>query len=123
MNAANCRVKRLMSEFGVSSRAHLVRLAIDTGVLTPVLGLSDRAMDSRLTGGVLPEREAQVLALMAQGVSDVAVARVLGVTERTVARLVRQAMTRLRAASRPHAVFVACGLGILRPPSRVGASS
>jgi DNA-binding NarL/FixJ family response regulator len=106
------RVARLLHEFGVSSRAHLVRAAVDAGALTVALGLSDAVA---LVGGVLPPREAQALGLVARGMSDRVVGDVLGLSESRVGELVRQAARKLGAANKTHAVFIACGLGILQP--------
>lgn len=116
------RVARLLHEFGVSSRAHLVRAAVDAGALTPTLGLSAAHGGPGLVGGVLPPREAQALGLVARGMSDRAVGDVLGLSESRAGELVRQAARRLGAVNKANAVFVACGLGILRPPSSVKAA-
>jgi DNA-binding NarL/FixJ family response regulator len=111
------RVARLLREFGVSSRAHLVRAAVDAGALTPGLALAAAAGGPGLVGGVLPPREAQALGLVARGMSDRVVGDVLGLSESRAGELVRQAARRLGAANKTNAVFIACGLGILRPPS------
>ena len=109
--AADMRAKALMAEFGVGSRAHLVRVAVDAGALTPAGSLAPAVSRSQ---DVLPPRNAQALAMVAQGMSDAAVGRILGISEQSAGNLVRGAVVKLRAANRAHAVFIACGLGLLR---------
>jgi DNA-binding NarL/FixJ family response regulator len=109
------RVARLLHEFGVSSRAHLVRASVDAGALTSGLALAGSLGGPALVGGVLPPREAQALGLVARGMSDRVVGEVLGLSESRAGELVRQAARKLGAANKTHAVFIACGLGILQP--------
>lgn len=110
--AAQMRTRALTAAFGVGSRAHLVRAATDAGALTTSGTLAPAAT---LAQGLLPARQAQAFAMMAQGMSDAAVGRVLGVSEQAAGNLVRAAVVKLHAANRAHAVFVACRLGLLRP--------
>lgn len=117
--SAEKRAKVLMAEFGVGSRAHLVRVAVDAGALTPSGSLAPGTARSQ---DVLPPRNAQALAMVAQGMSDAAVGRVLGVSEQSAGNLVRGAVVKLRAANRAHAVFIACGLGLLRAERSGGRS-
>lgn len=112
---AHGRVIRLLREFGVDSRARLIRVAVDCGVLTPRLGLSPSATGFPVSAGILPVREARALALVARGLSDQAAAGVLGVSEAAAGNLVRGAVAKLGGVSRANAVYLACGLGILQP--------
>ena len=122
-NAAHRRLMLLMRAFGAASRTHLVRLAVDSGALTPRLALAERVTACGAvveSARLLPAMEARALAMVAVGMSDRAIADVLGVPERAAGDLVRAAAKRLRAVNRSHAVFVACGLGILGPAGQWG---
>jgi DNA-binding CsgD family transcriptional regulator len=57
--------------------------------------------------------EAQVLALCAQGLRDDEIADELGRTRHQIKYAIRNAMARLGATSRPHAVVTAIHLGFL----------
>lgn len=74
-------------------------------------------------GGPVPSltpRQTQVLELAAVGMSYYQIGRALGIAENTVDVLMRQLFKRLGAHTLPHAVFLACGAGILDPRRRHG---
>jgi hypothetical protein len=61
-----------------------------------------------------------VIELAAVGKSYYQIGRALGITENTVDVFMRQLFKRLGAQNLPHAVFLACGAGILDPGRRHG---
>ncbi len=64
-------------------------------------------------GRPLTDRERQVLALVAEGHSNKAIASELVISERTVKNHLTYIMTKLRAMDRTHAVVTAVRLGAL----------
>ncbi|GHG38156.1 MULTISPECIES: helix-turn-helix domain-containing protein [Streptomyces] len=64
-------------------------------------------------GGVLTEQQRTVLRMLASGIKDEQVARTLGVSLRTVSRLISEVMHELGAASRFEAGVKAARLGLL----------
>lgn len=122
VGAARGRVIELRRAFGARNRVHLVRLAVDCGALTaPSLELGAVRTPP---GWVAPEptgpltgHQARVLRLVASGMTDRQAGREMGISESAAGRLVMRAAENLGAISRPHAVFLACGLGILQPPA------
>ena len=65
------------------------------------------------SGGRLSEREASVLRLVAEGLSNKQIASKLGIAERTVKMHVASAMNKLGAENRAHAAAVALRGGLL----------
>ena len=65
------------------------------------------------SGGRLSEREASVLRLVAEGLSNKQIASKLGIAERTVKMYVASAMNKLGAENRAHAAAVALRGGLL----------
>ena len=61
----------------------------------------------------LTERERQILALLAEGLSNRAAAERLGITERTVKFHVAEILARLGASNRAQAVAIAKARGIV----------
>ncbi len=60
----------------------------------------------------LSERELQLLALLAQGLDNVAIARSLGLSPKTVRNLVSLLLTKMGVADRAAAVAAACNAGL-----------
>ncbi len=69
----------------------------------------------------LSEREAEVLRLVAGGAANKAIARELGITERTVKAHVGSILAKLRLESRTQAALHAARIGLV-PVERVGAA-
>jgi DNA-binding NarL/FixJ family response regulator len=71
--------------------------------------------ESLPAGVTLTSRQKQVLSLIAQGRSNKEIARVLGLTERTIKFHVAGIFARLGASSRTQALAKAFALGIVEP--------
>jgi DNA-binding NarL/FixJ family response regulator len=69
--------------------------------------------------GVLSPREREILALLADGLSGEEAAKQLFLSSETVRTHVRNAMTKLGAATRVHAVALALQRGEIPPPARL----
>lgn len=83
------------------------------GVVTPEHAV---ASGSRRPDGITP-REAEVLNLVAQGMSNREVAQTLVVSEKTVARHLANLYTKLGVGSRTAAAAYAHAHGLVRPPA------
>ncbi|MCK2216263.1 response regulator transcription factor [Actinomadura sp. ATCC 31491] len=94
----------------VHEDASRVVLAVSTNSLAHVE--SPRA-------GVLSDKEVEVLQLAAQALSNVQIARRLGVAEATVKRHMRNIFVKLNAVSRIDAVNKAVAASLIQPHSRV----
>lgn len=65
-------------------------------------------------GAPLSPREAQVLALVAEGLGNAAIGRRLYLTEDSVKTVVSHLFIKLGALNRAHAVGLACAAGLLK---------
>ena len=92
--------------------------------ISQILDITDRKLAERRTAAVrdhhpierpLSEREREVLALLAEGMTNVQVASRLGIGSETVQTHVRRAMKKLKAATRTEAVAAAIQLNLLEP--------
>jgi DNA-binding response OmpR family regulator len=80
-------------------------------------GLLRRANGNRPTGGGLTRREHEVLALLAEGLSQAEIARRLVISPNTVSTHVEHVLAKLGVHSRSQAVALAYRQGLLEPPS------
>jgi two-component system, NarL family, response regulator len=85
---------------------------------TAAIRLADRTTAVALTG-----RETDVLHGLAQGLSNKAIARHLGVAEGTVKTHVKGLLGKLDASSRTQAVRLALQRGLVRPPEAPGTKA
>ncbi|WP_370947328.1 TrmB family transcriptional regulator [Amycolatopsis sp. cg5] len=93
--------------------------AVLTGLVTLFDQLWDRASPlwpDSATGAQINADDQQLLALLAAGLTDQAIARKLGVAQRTVERRVRRVMDSLGARTRFQAGLQAAIRGLLGPP-------
>ncbi|MDA4847041.1 response regulator transcription factor [Hoeflea poritis] len=63
--------------------------------------------------GHLTDREIEVLRLAAEGLTDSAIAKRIGITERTVLHHVSKAKEKLECRTRPHVVATAIREGLI----------
>lgn len=71
-------------------------------------GLTGRGLDARIVRqNILGPMELEVLARIAEGLSDAEIARHMGVTVGGVRYCVRNCLAKLGAVNRPHAVAIA----------------
>ena len=73
------------------------------------------------TGGLISQRELEVLGLIRQGFSNDEIARLLGISERTVRAHVTALRANLNAADRAQAVARGFELGLLKIGAIAGA--
>ena len=73
------------------------------------------------TGGLISQRELEVLGLIRQGFSNDEIARLLGISERTVRAHVTALLVNLNAADRAQAVARGFELGLLKIGASAGA--
>lgn len=73
------------------------------------------------TGGLISQRELEVLGLIRQGFSNDEIARLLGISERTVRAHVTALLANLNAADRAQAVARGFELGLLKINASAGA--
>lgn len=100
---------------------HAERRYIDAA-LTPKLS-APRSRLSHLPGPVqqpLSKREYQVLQLIADGLENQAIAKILFVSVETIRTHVKSILRKLAARDRTHAVAVAFRLGVLTPEDAAG---
>jgi DNA-binding CsgD family transcriptional regulator/exonuclease VII small subunit len=104
-----------------AARAHevLMRLGAvhEAERATPLLGLPDHDASGPQDRTTLTTRERQVLALVAQGMSDAAIAASLTLSRHTVHRHVANIFTKLGCSSRAAAVAIAAAQGLLDVPT------
>ncbi|MCX7430187.1 MAG: LuxR C-terminal-related transcriptional regulator [Planctomycetia bacterium] len=74
------------------------------------------------TDGPLSQREIEVLGLIRQGFSNDEIARLLGISERTVRAHVTAILATLSAADRAQAVAIGFELGLLKLSSKKAGS-
>ena len=74
--------------------------------------LADDGETAAASGGELTEREREILALLAQGMSNKRIAERLGISEYTVRNHVRQITAKLGAANRSEAAVLAVQRGL-----------
>ncbi len=79
--------------------------AVESGIGVPVQPRGPR----------LSAREIEILAMVAQGLGDVQIARHLGVSVGGVRYCVRNCLVKLGAVNRPHAIALAMALGLIDP--------
>jgi two-component system response regulator DevR len=79
--------------------------------------------DSKQVRGSLTPRELQVMQLIAEGVSNQAIAERLFISSHTVRNHVQRIITKLGVHSKLEAVAVATRLGFVRPPERSHGSA
>ena len=87
-------------------------------LITPALlsRLLDRLSDRTQPGSDLTTRESEVLRLLAQGLSNQAIALNLGIRLATVRNHVQSVIEKLHAHSKLEAVATAMRLGLIQPP-------
>jgi len=87
-------------------------------LITPALlsRLLDRLSDRTQPGSDLTTRESEVLRLLAQGLSNQAIATSLGIRLATVRNHVQSVIEKLHAHSKLEAVATAMRLGLIQPP-------
>jgi DNA-binding NarL/FixJ family response regulator len=87
-----------------------------TPTATPTATLARDRLATALRGGAgspLTPRQTTVLALLANGYGNAAIARRLGCSEHTVKNVVYELMGRLQARNRAHAVALAVRAGLV----------
>ncbi|MEU4621891.1 helix-turn-helix transcriptional regulator [Actinoplanes sp. NPDC023801] len=117
--AATAVIDAAVALFPAARPADGVALVTLTGVVAGAVALFERLWDGALplsgddgAGG----RERELLALMSAGHTDESAAARLGVSVRTVRRMMSALMVRLGARSRFQAGLRAAGRGLLTPP-------
>lgn len=104
----------LLKDAPPETLAEAVRTAA-AGCTTLAPAVADRLMNRlRLPGAALTKRETEVLGLVADGLSNSAIAERLYLTEGTVKSHLARAYTKLNVDSRTAAVAAATSLGIIR---------
>jgi DNA-binding NarL/FixJ family response regulator len=93
--------------------AHSGEALISPAMLSRLL---DRLGDRSRPGSDLTSREAEVLRLLAQGLSNPAIASTLGIRMATVRNHVQSVIEKLHAHSKLEAVAAAIRLGVIRTP-------
>ncbi len=92
-------------------------LTLHPAIARRLLGEVNRpAAPAAASGGTLTERELEVLRLLAEGLSNQAIARKLTLSERTVGAHVSHILKKLHVASRTQAALYAIREGLASPP-------
>ena len=91
--------------------ARAIRTVNDGGIVSPQLPAPPKSPEH----GPLSQREVEVLGLVRQGFSNDGIARLLGISERTVRAHMTAILTRLAASGRAQAVAIGYELGLFKP--------
>jgi DNA-binding NarL/FixJ family response regulator len=91
--------------------ARAIRTVHEGGLVSPQLPTPPKPA----TNGPLSQRELEVLGLVRQGFSNDEIARLLGISERTVRAHMTAILARLAASDRAQAVAIGYELGLFRP--------
>src|ERR1022692_2754629 len=86
--------------------------ALDSHSASAVVSWLRRAPDAEATAPITP-REREILALLAQGLSNIAIGKHLFISDTTVKFHVTNLMHKLGARRRAEAVYAACKLGLI----------
>jgi two-component system NarL family response regulator len=91
--------------------ARAIRTVHEGGIVSPQLPAPSKPPNN----GPLSQRELEVLGLVRQGFSNDEIARLLGISERTVRAHMTAILARLSASDRAQAVAIGYELGLFRP--------
>jgi DNA-binding CsgD family transcriptional regulator len=106
----------MLDRLGAVAAASLVRRRLRRGGVRGI-PRGPRAT-TRANPGQLTDRQLEVLALLAEGLTNAEIAARLYLSQRTVDNHVAALLTRLGVGSRHDALVVAASLGLLPPPGR-----
>lgn len=98
--------------------AKAIRTVHEGGVVGPQQPAPHKPAD----GGPLSQRELEVLGLVRQGFGNDEIARLLGISERTVRAHMTAILARLNAADRAQAVAIAYEFGLFKPTAHAQRS-
>jgi DNA-binding NarL/FixJ family response regulator len=92
--------------------AKAIRTVHEGGIVDPQLPASPKLAEAT---GPLSQRELEVLGLVRQGFGNDEIARLLGISERTVRAHMTAILATLNAADRAQAVAIGYDLGLFKP--------